>query len=410
MKARKAKKLKKVHCRDKKIVLGLSGGIAIYKSANLLRRLTADEGADVTVVMTDSAQQFMQPLVFETFSGRPVLTDMWTGGFVGARHIDLASESEAILVCPATANIVAKAAHGIADDLLSTIILAAGAKTIFALKMNVDMYENPITQANIHKLQELGYGFVPPEEGELACNSTGKGRLAPEPAILDYLDMRLNKAPKLTGKRVLVTAGPTWESIDAVRYISNRSSGKMGFALARAAAREASRVSLITGPSALESPFGVERIDVESAAEMDRALQDRGQDADLLLMAAAVEDIVPVQRQGKLKKSDLPEVLPIDRAPDIVSRFRHQFPKCRIVGFSVEIEDGKARSLAKMKDKGLDFIVWNDPSADGAGFAGDTNEVTVFSSGGDEWQIPKDSKAHIADEIINIVSTEEEAR
>ena len=408
MKARKAKKPKKVRFRDRKIVLGLTGGIAIYKSANLLRRLTADEGADVTVVMTASAQQFMQPLIFETFSGKTVLADMWTGGSVATRHIDLATQSEAILVCPATANMVAKAAHGIADDLLSTIVLAAGAKTIFALAMNVNMYENPITQENIRKLRGLGYGFVEPEEGDLACRTYGKGRLAAESSILDYLDMRLNIHPKLQGKRVLVTAGPTWEPIDSVRYVSNRSSGKMGFALAQAAVREGARVSLVTGPTALESPFGVERIDVETAVDMDRALQERGKDADLLLMAAAVEDIVPSRREGKLKKTDLPEALPIDRAPDIVSHFRQLFPKCRIVGFSVEMQDGRARSLAKMQDKGLDFIVWNDPSVDGAGFAADTNEVTVFSAGGDEWQIPKDSKARIAREIIDIVSTKGE--
>ncbi len=387
------------------MLLGLTGGIAIYKSANLLRRLVKDEGADVTVVMTDSAQQFMTPLIFETFSDKPVLTGMWSGGKVTTRHIDLATESELILVSPATANIVAKTAHGIADDLLSTIILAAGNKTVFALAMNVNMYENPITQANIAKLSELGYGFIEPEAGELACNTVGKGRLADETDIIRYIDQRLNGEHRLQGKKVIVTAGPTREYIDPVRYLSNRSSGKMGIALAEAAVKEGGEVRLICGPSGEKTSPGVQRTDVETAGEMQQALEANAQDADFLFMAAAVEDLAPAGvSASKIKKSEFPASLPIRLNPDLVSEFRRKHPDTVIVGFSVELEEGKRRSLEKLKSKGLDFIAWNDPSRSGAGFAGDTNEIILFSSTGGEWHFPLASKREIAEKIIRQVT------
>lgn len=393
-----------VNLKNKKILLGLTGGIAIYKSASLLRRLVHDEGVEIRVVMTKSAQQFMTPLIFETFSKKPVLTDMFSGGMVSTRHIDLANDSDLILICPATADIVAKTANGIADDLLSTIVLAAGNKTIFALAMNVNMYENPITLENIQKLKKLGYGFIEPEEGDLACNNKGKGRLADERIIIEYLDTWLNGKHLLKGKKVIVTAGPTREYIDPVRFISNRSTGKMGFALAKEVVKEDGNVLLITGPTMLKSPPGVEVIRVESAREMGKVLSENAGEADFLFMSAAVEDFCPANfSENKIKKSEPLKEIPLTLSPDLVYSFRAKNPKACIVGFSVEIEDGKNRSIQKLVSKNMDYIVWNDPSKDGTGFESDTNEVLMFSANGDEWYFKKNSKRKIAEMIIQTV-------
>ena len=393
-----------MNLKNKKILLGLTGGIAIYKSASLLRRLVHDEGVDVRVVMTKSAQQFMTPLIFETFSKKPVLTDMFSGGMVSTRHIDLANDSDLILICPATANNIAKAANGIADDLLSTIVLAAGNKTIFALAMNVNMYENPITLENIQKLKELGYGFVEPEEGDLACNNKGKGRLAEERIIIKYLDTWLNGKHLLKGKKAIVTAGPTREYIDLVRFISNRSTCKMGFALAEEAVKEDGNVLLITGPTMLKPPPGVEVIRVESAREMGKVLSENAGEADFLFMSAAVEDFCPANfSENKIKKSEPLKEIPLTLSPDLVSSFRTKNPKACIIGFSVEIEDGKNRSIQKLVSKNMDYIVWNDLSKDGTGFESDTNEVLMFSANGDEWYFQKDTKRKIAEMIIKTV-------
>lgn len=393
-----------VNLKNKKILLGLTGGIAIYKSASLLRRLVHDEGVEIRVVMTKSAQQFMTPLIFETFSKKPVLTDMFSGGMVSTRHIDLANDSDLILICPATADIVAKTANGIADDLLSTIVLAAGNKTIFALAMNMNMYENPITLENIQKLKKLGYGFIEPEEGDLACNNKGKGRLADERIIIEYLDTWLNGKHLLKGKKAIVTAGPTREYIDPVRFISNRSTGKMGFALAEEAVKEDGNVLLITGPTMLKPPPGVEVIRVESAREMGKVLSENAGEADFLFMSAAVEDFCPANfSENKIKKSEPIKEIPLTLSPDLVSSFRAKNPKACIVGFSVEIEDGKNRSIQKLVSKNMDYIVWNDPSKDGTGFESDTNEVLMFSANGDEWYFKKNTKRKIAEMIIKTV-------
>ncbi|MCK4295488.1 MAG: bifunctional phosphopantothenoylcysteine decarboxylase/phosphopantothenate--cysteine ligase CoaBC [Candidatus Marinimicrobia bacterium] len=393
-----------MNLKNKKILLGLTGGIAIYKSASLLRRLVHDEGVEIRVVMTKSAQQFMTPLIFETFSKKPVLTDMFSGGMVSTRHIDLANDSDLILICPATADIVAKTANGIADDLLSTIVLAAGNKTIFALAMNMNMYENPITLENIQKLKKLGYGFIEPEEGDLACNNKGKGRLADERIIIEYLDTWLNGKHLLKGKKAIVTAGPTREYIDPVRFISNRSTGKMGFALAEEAVKEDGNVLLITGPTMLKPPPGVEVIRVESAREMGKVLSENAGEADFLFMSAAVEDFCPANfSENKIKKSEPIKEIPLTLSPDLVSSFRAKNPKACIVGFSVEIEDGKNRSIQKLVSKNMDYIVWNDPSKDGTGFESDTNEVLMFSANGDEWYFKKNTKRKIAEMIIKTV-------
>jgi phosphopantothenoylcysteine decarboxylase/phosphopantothenate--cysteine ligase len=390
--------------KNNKITLGLTGGIAIYKSVTLLRRLIQDYGADVTVIMTAAAQKFMQPLIFETLSGKPVITEMFAHEKVFTRHIDLGKAVDLVLVSPATANIVAKAAHGIADDMLSTVILTAGNKTVFALAMNEKMYLNPMTQENIAKLKNLGYGFIEPEVGDLACREVGIGRLAEESVILNYLEQRLHGTRLLEGQKVLVTAGPTREYLDTVRFISNRSSGKMGYALAIEAQKEGAEVILISGPTSLSAPKGIKTLPVESAQEMHDALLANADKANYLFMAAAVEDLVPDEKfLTKLKKSQFPATLRIKTAPDLIQSFRQQHRNCCIVGFSVEIEEGKTRSLEKLRAKGMDFIAWNDPSQVGAGFGAETNILTLFAADGEEWHFPLADKREIARQIISCV-------
>jgi len=398
-----------VSCPNKKIVLGLTGGIAIYKSAGLLRRLVNDYGADVTVIMTAAARQFMTPLIFETFSRNPVLTDMFAGPKVETRHVDLAASADLILISPATANIIAKTAHGIADDLLSTVILVGGHKTVFALAMNEGMYANPITQENIARLRRLGYGIIEPEEGLLACQTTGRGRLADESIILAEVDRRLNGHGWLRDQKVIVTAGPTREFIDPIRFISNRSTGKMGYALTEIAAREGAEVLLISGPSDLPDPVGVKTIRIETAAEMQSAIVANAAAADFLFMAAAVEDLSPVEPASiKIKKESGFDAIHLQYSPDIIKAFREINPKANVIGFSVEIESvgqpgARARSLAKLQAKNMDFIVWNDPGVAGAAFGHDTNTVTLLSREGGEWNFPLASKRAIADSIIATV-------
>jgi len=352
-----------------------------------LRRLVREEGASVQVVMTAAAQQFMTPLIFETFSGRPVITTLFGEPGVATRHVDLARTADLVLVCPATANMVAKAAAGIADDFLSTLILAAGSKTVFALAMNDQMYANPITGGNIEKLRALGYGIIEPETGELACLTSGRGRLADESVILAILDARLNGQGLLRGQRVVVTAGPTREALDAVRFVSNPSTGKMGYALADIAV-----------------PHGVALYRVTTAVEMQKALYEQAANCDYLFMAAAVEDIVPQSNpEVKLKKNAIGDRLAITIAPDLLKGFRKLNRQACVVGFSVEMEDGRQRSLAKLHDKQLDFIVWNDPRQPGAAFGSDTNQVTLFAADGREWNLAMDSKRRIAEQIIQTV-------
>jgi len=398
-----------VNCPSKKIILGLTGGIAIYKSASLLRRLVNDYGADVSVVMTAAARQFMTPLIFETFSHNPVLTDMFAGPKIETRHVDLPTPADLILVSPATANIVAKTAHGIADNLLSTLILVGGNKTVFALAMNAAMYANPITRENIAKLRQLGYEFIEPQEGALACQTYGPGRLADEKTILAKVDRRLNGHAWLKGKKVIVTAGPTREFIDPIRFISNRSTGKMGYALAEIAVREGADTTLISGPADLALPVGAQTIRVETAAQMQAAVAAGAGDADFLFMAAAVEDLSPVAPLAdKIKKESGFNELRLKFSPEVIQAFRAVNRRACVTGFSVEIESGsqpgaKARSFAKLQAKEMDFIVWNDPGVAGAAFAHETNAVTLLARNGGEWTFPLDTKRHIAESILTTV-------
>ncbi|MFP4548215.1 MAG: bifunctional phosphopantothenoylcysteine decarboxylase/phosphopantothenate--cysteine ligase CoaBC [Fidelibacterota bacterium] len=397
--------MKEKKLRNSKILIGVTGGIAIYKAADLIRRLTVDHGAEVQVVMTPSAQQFMTPLIFETLTGKPVYTDMFKGDYVGTRHIDLAKDPDLVLICPATGNILAKAAQGIADDLLSSTILAAWEKLMFAPAMNVKMWENPSTQKNMEILQTRGFPVIQPKSGLLACNDIGTGKLADIDVIIEAIYTHLKGKKRLAGKKVLVTGGPTRERIDSVRFISNYSTGKMGLALAQEAQKEGADTTLITGPVNLDIPVNLKHLQVESAAEMLTTLSKQEKKIDYLFMSAAIEDFIPVNTSDdKIKKDQMPNSIPVKQAPDIVSDFRKAHSETCIIGFSVESAQGKENSLAKMARKGLDYIVWNDPQNEGAAFAHDTNEVTLFSKSGQEWFLPKRSKRGIAENIIKIIS------
>ncbi|HMA61711.1 MAG TPA: bifunctional phosphopantothenoylcysteine decarboxylase/phosphopantothenate--cysteine ligase CoaBC [bacterium] len=388
------------------LVLGVTGSIAAYKSALLTRNLIK-EGAQVQVVMSQAATHFITPLTFNTLTGKEVFTEMFADENAGTRHIEL-GKADGILVAPATANLIARVANGIADDLLSAIILASqNGKVAFAPAMNVNMYNNPVTQKNISALKEIGYRFIEPDEGELACGDQGTGRLADSKVIVEEFHRYLHGEDLLAGKNVVVTAGPTREYLDQVRFISNRSSGKMGYALANEAAKEGASVTLISGPTNLSTPPGVTKISVQSAREMQASLMEYAGGTDYLFMAAAVEDIAPSQQdQSKIKKSSLKSSLEIKVNPDLVKNFREKDSQACIVGFSVEFEEGSDRSIDKMKNKGLDFVAWNNPSKRGVGFESDTNQITLFAKNGSRFEFPKAPKRKIAEQLIKTVVEE----
>ncbi|MDZ7797572.1 MAG: bifunctional phosphopantothenoylcysteine decarboxylase/phosphopantothenate--cysteine ligase CoaBC [Candidatus Marinimicrobia bacterium] len=397
--------------RGRSVILGLTGGIAVYKSAPLLRRLTRDHQCNVRVVMTRSAQKFMSPLIFETFSGKEVITDMFhaENEIVGTRHIDLVLEADLFAVIPATANILGKVCGGIADDALSTMLMVSDPrKTVFAPAMNTNMYNNPYVQSNLQKLRDRHYHLIEPETGELATNTEGwgAGRLPDEKALLFYLEKALfdlNPTP-LKRKNVLVTGGPTREAIDDIRFISNPSSGKMGIALAESAAKQGANVHYVSGPSALPDPLGSETVHVQSAAEMKKAVLDIYPDQDIVVMAAAVEDIRPRDAQkGKIKKNGIPEKLDLGRTEDILRILGKEKKKQTLVGFSVEMENEIEHSRAKLKEKNLDWIVMNNPQKTTSAFGGDDNRVTVIHRRGESTPLPLLSKEETAGQIWQLI-------
>jgi phosphopantothenoylcysteine decarboxylase/phosphopantothenate--cysteine ligase len=386
---------------DKAIVVGVSGGIAAYKAAELVRLLTA-AGARVRVVMTRNAQEFITPLTLQTLSMNPVATETFSltqESEIG--HIRLADTADAIVVAPATADIIAKAAHGLADDLLSTALLAAHCPIAFAPAMNVHMYEHPAVIENLGKLQARGITIVEPAAGALACGYEGKGRL-PEPTFIVEELTRMLSRHDLQNERILVTAGPTQEAIDPVRFVSNRSTGKMGFAIARAAWRRAATVRLVAGPSALPNPYGVERIDAVSAAELLETTASNFPWCSALVMAAAVADFRPARpAPQKLKKNPQGMVLELAAIADELPRLAAQKNHRIIIGFAAETEDLEVNAADKLRRKKLDFIVANDVSRPDAGFAVDTNIVTIVGADGSRQTTPKLSKEDVGDVILD---------
>lgn len=387
----------------KSIVVGMSGGIACYKAADLVRGLRR-AGAEVRVVMTAHAEEFIAPLTMQTLSGHPVgrsTFDLTRESEIG--HIEIADAADAIVVAPATANIIAKIAVGIADDLLTTVLLATGAPVLVAPAMNVHMFENPIVRQNISTLEDRGLTVIEPGEGSLACGYEGKGRLAEIDDIIAELARAVSRHD-LVGEHVLVSAGPNREAIDPVRFLSNRSTGKMGFALAASAWRRGARVTLVAGPTELPTPTGVTRIDVASAAEMRDALIDRFAQSSIVLMAAAVADFRPRQRAvEKIKKGPGGMTLELVRTADILTDLVAQREEQLIVGFAAETENVLGNAERKLDAKGLDMIVANDVAGSDTGFGVDTNAVTILTRRGDREIIPLMSKDEIADRILDSI-------
>ncbi len=385
----------------KTILLGVSGGIAAYKAAEIVRTL-AQRGASVRVMMTRNAREFITPLTLQTLSQNPVATDTFSlteESQIG--HIRLADSADAVLIAPATANVIAKAAAGIADDILTTVLLATRAPIAFAPAMNVHMYAHPTVIENLTRLRTRGAIIIDPAEGELACGYEGKGRLPDLAAIAGVLE-RLLSTHDLAAERILVTAGPTQEAIDPVRFVSNHSSGKMGFAIAGAAWRRGAQVRLIAGPSALATPFGVERIDATSAASMLSATAQNFQWATVLVMAAAVADFRPAHPAAeKLKKNSRGLELKMAPIADELPRLALKKVTRLIIGFAAETENLEANARDKLKRKRLDLIVANDVSQPGAGFGVDTNIVTLYGTDGIAESLPKMSKDEVADKILD---------
>jgi len=384
-----------------KIVLGVTGGIAAYKAAELVRRLVRS-GSQVRVIMTEAATRFVSPLTFETLSGNRVLLDLFSEQGGGTAHIEWARWPDAILVCPATANTVARVATGMADNALTTTLLASKAPVIFCPAMNAEMYASPLYQDNEKRLKTLGYLFVAPGQGELACGEEGWGRLAELDDILDALEKRLIVHQDLEGVNVLVTAGPTREPLDPVRFLSNRSSGRMGFAVAERAHRRGAQVTLVTGPSELEPASGVNCIRISSAAEMAEAVSAKHPECDILIMSAAVSDVRPRQAAAtKIKKQSLPQRLELEKTPDILALAGAHKENRVHVGFALETENGAASAKKKCREKNCDFIVLNNPLQQGAGFDVETNKVTLVDAHGRCDDIPLLSKREVADILLD---------
>jgi len=387
----------------KRIIAGICGGIAAYKAAGVVSRL-CQAGAEVRVVMTQAACKFVSPLTFEALSHRPVLTDLFRDEPLG--HVELARSADLIVVMPATYDIVGKIASGIADDYLTTLISATRAPVLFVPSMESQMYENPIYQENQRRLEGLGFRFLEPEVGRLASGRVGVGRFPEEDKILEAIEQILSEGALLEGQKVLVTAGPTRERIDPMRVITNRSSGKMGYALAEAARDLGAEVLLISGPTQLVPPASVGLIRVESAEEMRAAVLEHAPSYDMVLMAAAVADWRP-KRPFTEKKSKLSAKafkLELERTPDILEELGRKLKRRRrrpvLVGFAAETGDVARKAEEKLKKKGLDAVVANDISQEGAGPEVDTNIVTIIFKDGSFQELPKLSKRELAREIL----------
>ena len=396
--------------KGKHIVLGVTGGIAAYKSAWLVREFVK-AGAEVQVIMTRSASQFITPLTLSTLSQRQVIiemfpsspdqpTDQWT------KHIDLALWADLMLIAPASANTIAKIAHGFADNFLTTLVLALRCPLAVAPTMDVDMYLNDMTQWNIDALKQGGCHIIDPDTGELASGLSGPGRLPEIEKLLRSVENLLDKVHQdLRGRKVLVTAGPTQEPIDPVRYIGNRSSGKMGFAIANAAAQRGAEVTLVSGPVNLRTPRNTRRIDVNTAREMQQAVQKEFPYADMLVMAAAVADFAPArQSESKIKRDALPGehlTIELQKNPDILKNIGAQRTHQVLVGFALETNDGMKNAQQKLASKHLDAIILNNPINEGAAFGADTNVVTVITADGKIEHLPKMSKFDVANEILS---------
>ena len=393
-----------------KIALGVTGGVAAYKAAELVRRLQ-QEKLDVQVVMTRSAQEFITPLTFAALTGQKVITDMFSSAGAAPanvesaiEHIAVAQRIDLLLVAPATADILGKFAHGIADDFLTTLHLATKAPVVVAPAMNVNMWEHAAIQENVAALRARGVHVVDPDEGYLACGMTGAGRLAATETIARKVCEVLGLRRDLAGQTVVVTAGPTRENIDPVRFLTNRSSGKMGYSLAEAASRRGAHVILISGPTDLKAPDGVDWVPVRTTEDMRNAVLERAAEANVVIMAAAVADYRPAAPYAtKLKRGEGSLTLELEPTPDILADLARTNGSRVLVGFAAETDHVAENAKSKLARKGADMIVANDVTQEGAGFDTDTNIVTLFLRDGREIPLPQMTKLEVANHILDCV-------
>lgn len=390
--------------KGKTVVLGVTGSIAAYKIANLASMLSKLH-ADIQVLMTENATNFINPITFETLTGHKCLIDTFDRNFqYSVEHVSLAKKADVVLVAPASANVIGKIANGIADDMLTTTVMACPCKKIISPAMNTNMYENSIVQENLDKLKRHGYEIIEPAVGLLACKDVGAGKLPSEEVLLEYILKEIRFEKDMAGKKVLVTAGPTMEAIDPVRFISNHSTGKMGYAIARIAMQRGAEVTLVTGPTHLEAPPFVRAIPVTSAQDMFEAVASNAKEQDIIIKSAAVADYTPVSvANEKIKKMDGDSQISLKRTTDILkylgeNRTKEQF----LCGFSMETENMLENSKKKLAKKNLDMVVANNLKVEGAGFGVDTNVVTLITKE-DVKELPRMTKEEVAIAILDTI-------
>ncbi len=390
--------------KSKTVVLGVTGSIAAYKIANLASSLVK-KGANVHVIMTKNATNFINPITFETLTGNKCLVDTFDRNFeFSVEHVSLAKQADIFMVAPASANVIGKIANGIADDMLTTTIMACKCHKVISPAMNTNMFENPIVQDNLEKLRNYGYEVIDPASGYLACGDTGAGKM-PEPTVLEsYIMKNIAMEKDMAGKKVLITAGPTMEAIDPVRFISNHSTGKMGYALAKIAMERGAEVTLVTGKTYIEKPDFVKIIDVKSAKEMFDAVDKEFDSQDIVIMSAAVADYRPkIVADEKIKKNDGEMAIELERTDDILGTMSKRKKNQFLCGFSMETEHMLENSKSKLKKKNLDMICANNLKVEGAGFGTDTNVVTLITEN-ESRQLPIMSKEQVANQILTEIN------
>ncbi|MEG1001918.1 MAG: bifunctional phosphopantothenoylcysteine decarboxylase/phosphopantothenate--cysteine ligase CoaBC [Clostridium sp.] len=390
--------------KDKCVVLGVCGGIAVYKALDVASSFRK-KGIEVRVIMTKSATEFVTPLTFQSISQNMVVTDMFEEPKAfEIQHISLAQKADVMLIAPTTANIIGKVANGIADDMLSTTIMATKSKVIFAPAMNTNMYENPIVQENIKKLKALGYEFIEPDSGRLACGDIGKGKLPQPEVIVENVLTALYPIKDLKGKRVLVTAGPTKANIDPVRFITNRSSGKMGYAIAKEARDRGAEVILITGAKGIEKPIGIEVIEIETNSDMKEEVLKHFDSTDIVVKAAAVADYKPKEySKEKIKKGEGSLNIELTRDSDILKELGEKKGKQILIGFAAESSNLIQNAKGKLERKNLDYIIANDITSQETGFGSDQNKVFVISKDGSTTELDMMSKREVASNLFDII-------
>ncbi len=390
--------------KDKNVILGVTGSIAAYKIAYLASALKK-QGANVHVIMTKNATNFINPITFETLTGNKCITDTFDRNFeMKVEHVALAKIADVFLVAPASANVIAKAAHGIADDMLTTTLLACTCKKLVSPAMNTAMFENPVTQDNLTTLKKYGFEIIDPACGYLACGDTGNGKMPEPDVLLKYIENAVSKKD-LLGKNVLITAGPTKEALDPVRYITNHSTGKMGYALAKAAANRGANVTLVSGEVNLDTPVFVNRVDISSAKEMADVVLNKSADQDIIIKAAAVADYRPKEvAANKIKKADADLSIELERTTDILKTLGQNKKAGQFIcGFSMETENMIEHTKEKLAKKNVDLMIANNLKTEGAGFGTDTNVVTLISKDFVK-ELPKMSKDDVADAILDEIT------